>query len=116
TPPIRLSYHHGSHYKSLVDLRRLTIGDGLGFSSMHGTSVDKYQVKAEIKAQQEQQIDNALLAEARFCSDVELTEKEIERMVMEDSRAEYTANDKFEHQLGRRESLTYEAKPSSSGG
>ncbi|GJT83703.1 pumilio homolog 24 [Tanacetum coccineum] len=43
-----------------------------------------------------------LLAEARFCSDVELTEKEIERMVMEASRAEYIANDKFKHQLGRR--------------
>ncbi|GKD91128.1 hypothetical protein Tco_1366635, partial [Tanacetum coccineum] len=47
-------------------------------------------------------IEGDLLAEARFCSDVELTEKEIERMVMEASRAEYIANDKFKHQLGRR--------------
>nr|GEW19905.1 OTU domain-containing protein 5-B-like isoform X1 [Tanacetum cinerariifolium] len=116
TPPIRLSYHHGNHYNSLVDPRRLTIGAGLGFSSLQGTNVDKDQVKAAIKAQQDQQIDNALLAEARFCSDVELTEKEIERMVMEASRAEYIANDKFKHQLGRRESSTSEAEPSSSGG
>ncbi|GKC15017.1 OTU domain-containing protein 5-B-like protein isoform X1, partial [Tanacetum coccineum] len=80
------------------------------------TNVDKDQVKAAIKAQQDQQIDNALLVEARFCSDVELTKKEIERMVMEASRAEYIANDKFKHQLGRRESSTSEAEPSSSGG
>ncbi|XP_076896472.1 OVARIAN TUMOR DOMAIN-containing deubiquitinating enzyme 6-like [Bidens hawaiensis] len=116
TPPIRLSYHHGNHYNSLVDPRRLTIGAGLGFSSLQGANVDKDQVKAAIKAQQDQQIDNLLLAEARFCSDVELTEKEIERMVMEASRAEYMANDKFRQQLGLRESSSSDAEPSSSGG
>ncbi|KAH7541787.1 OVARIAN TUMOR DOMAIN-containing deubiquitinating enzyme 6 isoform X2 [Ziziphus jujuba] len=115
TPPIRLSYHHGNHYNSLVDPRRLTIGAGLGFSSLRGTNVDKDQVKAAIKAQQDQQIDNALLAEGRFYSDLELTEKEIERMVMEASRAEYLADDSFKQQIGRRESSTSNAEPSSSG-
>lgn len=38
TPPIRLSYHHGNHYNSLVDPRRQTIGAGLGFSSLQGVS------------------------------------------------------------------------------
>ncbi|KVI08416.1 Ovarian tumor, otubain [Cynara cardunculus var. scolymus] len=115
TPPIQLSYHHGNHYNSLVDPRRLTIGAGLGFSSLQGRNVDKDQVKAAIKAQQDQQIDNALLAEARFYSDVELTEKEIECMVMEASRAEYIANDRFKQQLGPRESSSSDAEPSSSG-
>ncbi|MCD7467489.1 OVARIAN TUMOR DOMAIN-containing deubiquitinating enzyme 6 [Datura stramonium] len=115
SPPVRLSYHHGNHYNSLVDPRRLTIGAGLGFSSLQGRNVDKDQVKAAIKAQQDQQIDNALLAEGRFYSDLELTEKEIERMVMEASRAEYVANDKFRQQLGCRESSTSSAEPSSSG-
>ncbi|XVF46949.1 hypothetical protein PTKIN_Ptkin03bG0069300 [Pterospermum kingtungense] len=36
TPPIRLSYHHGNHYNSLVDPRRLTVGAGLGFSCLRG--------------------------------------------------------------------------------
>ncbi|KAJ9177900.1 hypothetical protein P3X46_009830 [Hevea brasiliensis] len=115
TPPLRLSYHHGNHYNSLVDPRRLAIGAGLGFSCLQGTSVDKDQVKAAIKAQQDQQIDNALLAEGRFYSDLELTEKEIERMVMEASRAEYLANDKLKLQLGHKESSTSGAEPSSSG-
>ncbi|KAK9279971.1 hypothetical protein L1049_013655 [Liquidambar formosana] len=115
SPPIRLSYHHGNHYNSLVDPRRLTIGAGLGFSCLQGSNIDKDQVKAAIKAQQDQQIDNALLAEGRFYSDLELTEKEIERMVMEASRAEYLAEDKFKQQLGRRESSTSSAEPSSSG-
>lgn len=57
----------------------------------------------------------ALLAEGRFYSDLELTEKEIERMVMEASRAEYHADDTFKQQLGRRESSTSSAEPSSSG-
>ncbi|KAL9267864.1 OVARIAN TUMOR DOMAIN-containing deubiquitinating enzyme 6-like protein [Drosera capensis] len=120
SPPIRLSYHHGNHYNSLVDPRRLTIGAGLGFSSLHGRNVDKDQVKAAIKAQQDQQIDNAsawiaLLAEGRFFSDVELTEKEIERMVMEASRTEYLAGNKFNLQLVQRDSSTSSAEPSSSG-
>ncbi|KAL3828590.1 hypothetical protein ACJIZ3_017392 [Penstemon smallii] len=115
TPPIRLSYHHGNHYNSLVDPRRLTIGAGLGFSSLQGKNIDKDQVKAAIKAQQDQQINNALLAEGRFYSDLELTEKEIERMVMEASRAEYIAEDKFKQQIGHRESSsTSKAEPSSS--
>ncbi|KAL2485576.1 OTU-like cysteine protease family protein [Abeliophyllum distichum] len=113
-PPIRLSYHHGNHYNSLVDPRRLTIGAGLGFSSLQGTNVDKDQVKAAIRAQQDQQIDNALLAEGRFYSDLELTEKEIERMVMEVSRAEYHSDDSFKQQLGHRESSASGAEPSSS--
>ncbi|XP_072980188.1 OVARIAN TUMOR DOMAIN-containing deubiquitinating enzyme 6 [Typha angustifolia] len=115
TPPIRLSYHHGNHYNSLVDPRRLTIGAGLGFSSLRGANIDKDQVKAAIKAQQDQQIDNALLAEGRFYSDLELTEKEIERMVMEASRAEYLAEEKSKQQLSFRESSTSGAEPSSSG-
>ncbi|KAK4337737.1 hypothetical protein RND71_042224 [Anisodus tanguticus] len=73
---------------------------------LNRVELDKDQVKAAIKAQQDQQIDNALLAEGRFYSDLELTEKEIERMVMEASRAEYVSNDKFRQQLGCRESST----------
>ncbi|KAJ7981197.1 OTU domain-containing protein 5-like [Quillaja saponaria] len=116
TPPVRLSYHHGNHYNSLVDPRRQTVGAGLGFSCLRGTNIDKDQVKAAIKAQQDQQIDNALLAEGRLYSDLELTEKEIERMVIEVSRAEYLADDIFKQQLGRREeSSTSNAEPSSSG-
>lgn len=57
----------------------------------------------------------ALLAEGRFFSDLELTEKEIERMVMEASRAEYLSDDKFKQQLGCQESSTSGAEPSSSG-
>ncbi|ONK71313.1 uncharacterized protein A4U43_C04F7180 [Asparagus officinalis] len=114
TPPIRLSYHHGNHYNSLVDPRRMTVGAGLGFSTLRGTNIDGEQVKAAIRAQQDQQIDNALLAEGRFYSDLELTEKEMERMVIEASRAEYLAEDKLKQQHGFRES-TSGAEPSSSG-
>ncbi|KAF3619117.1 hypothetical protein FXO38_20285 [Capsicum annuum] len=116
TPPIRLSYHHGNHYNSLVDPRRLSVGAGLGFSCLRGKNIDKDNVKAASKAQQDQQIDHALLAEGRFYSDLELTEKEMERMVIEASRAEYIAHDnKVRPQLGRRESSTSGAEPSSSG-
>ncbi|XP_073291875.1 OVARIAN TUMOR DOMAIN-containing deubiquitinating enzyme 6-like [Primulina huaijiensis] len=114
TPPIRLSYHRRNHYNSLVDPRRLNIGAGLGFSSLQGDNIDKDQVKAAIKSQQDQQIDNALVAEGRFYSDLELTEQEIERMVMETSRAEYLSDNKFKQRLPHKESSTSRAEPSSS--
>ncbi|VVB01672.1 unnamed protein product [Arabis nemorensis] len=114
TPPIRLSYHHGNHYNSLVDPHRLTVGAGLGFSSLSGRHVEKEQVKAAIKAQQEHQIDNALLAEGRYYSDLELTEKEIERSVMEASRAEYLM-EWSKPRIGAKESSTSNAETSSSG-
>ncbi|KAG2327357.1 hypothetical protein Bca4012_036365 [Brassica carinata] len=116
TPPIRLSYHHGNHYNSLVDPHRLTVGAGLGFSSLTGRQVDGEQVKAAIKAQQEHQIDNALIAEGRYYSDLELTEKEIERSVMEASRAEYLM-ERSKPRIGPKESSsTSNAGTSSSGG
>ncbi|KAL6005342.1 hypothetical protein ACLOJK_005908 [Asimina triloba] len=102
-------------YSYSTDPCRLNIGAGLGFSSLRGANVDKDQVKAAIREQQDQQINNALLAEARFYSDLELTEKEIERMVMEASRAEYLAEDKFKQHAGFMESSTSCAEPSSSG-
>ncbi|XP_042432292.1 OVARIAN TUMOR DOMAIN-containing deubiquitinating enzyme 6-like [Zingiber officinale] len=113
-PPIRLSYHHGNHYNSLVDPRRMTVGAGLGFSGLRGRNMDKDQIKTAIKAQQDQQLDNALIAEGRFYSDLELTEKEIERMVMEASRAEYLAKEKLKQYAFSIESSTSSAEPSSS--
>ncbi|XP_042437339.1 OVARIAN TUMOR DOMAIN-containing deubiquitinating enzyme 6-like [Zingiber officinale] len=113
-PPIRLSYHHGNHYNSLVDPRRMTVGAGLGFNSLRGRNIDKDQIKTAIKAQQDQQLDNALIAEGRFYSDLELTEKEIERMVMEASRAEYLAKEKLKQYAFSIESSTSSAEPSSS--
>ena len=64
SPPIRLSYHHGNHYNSLVDPCRLTVGAGLGFSSLQGTNIDKDKVRAAIKAQQDQQINNVKYLES----------------------------------------------------
>lgn len=44
TPPIRLSYHHGNHYNSLVDPRRLTVGAGLGFSCLRGVRYSSFHL------------------------------------------------------------------------
>lgn len=115
SPPIQLSYHSGKHYNSLVDPSRSTVGAGLGFGSLHGASIDRDQVKAAIKAQQDLQIDKALLAEGRYYSDLELTEQEMERMVIEASRAEFLAEERRQ-QIGCVESSTSAAGTSYSQG
>ncbi|GKA83800.1 putative reverse transcriptase domain-containing protein [Tanacetum coccineum] len=79
--------------------------DGNSMESSKSTeeeSEDENQVEAAETAELNQKIKRILtevLLKARFCLDVEVTEKEIERMVMEALRAEYIANDKFNHQL-----------------
>lgn len=112
-PPIRLSYHRNNHYNSLVDPNRPTVGAGLGFGSLNGVNIDRDQVKAAIRAQQDTQIDKALLAEGRYYSDLELTEQEMERMVIEESRAEFLAEE-YGHQIGCMESSTSAAGTSTS--
>lgn len=114
-PPIRLSYHRSNHYNSLIDPSRPTVGAGLGFGSLQGANIDRDQVKAAIKAQQDLQIDKALLAEGRFNSDLEWTEQEMERMVIEASRAEFLAEE-YGHQIGCVESSTSAAGTSTSQG
>ncbi|KAL2642229.1 hypothetical protein R1flu_009816 [Riccia fluitans] len=111
-PPIRLSYHRGNHYNSLIDPNRPAIGAGLGFGSLRGTNVDREQVKAALKAQQDQQIDKALLH-----SDLELTEQEIQRMVMEASRAEFYEESQrhFNNPWSEESSTSAAAETSSSG-
>lgn len=37
-PPIRLSYHRGNHYNSIVDPCNPAVGVGLGFGSLRGVS------------------------------------------------------------------------------
>lgn len=112
-PPIRLSYHRNNHYNSLVDPNRPTVGAGLGFGSLNGVNIDRDEVKAAIRAQQDMQIDKALLAEGRYYSDLELTEQEMERMVIEESRAEFLAEE-YGHQIGCMESSTSAAGTSTS--
>ncbi|KAK7261196.1 hypothetical protein RIF29_27501 [Crotalaria pallida] len=113
TPPIRLSYHDGNHYNSLVDPHCSTIGVGLGSGCFRGTSADKDQVKSAIKAEEDQQINNA--TEGTFRSDIELTEMEIEHAVMEASQAEYFA-DEIKQQLNFAESSASNSELSASGG
>jgi OTU domain-containing protein 5 len=115
-PPIRLSYHRGNHYNSIVDPCNPAVGVGLGFGSLRGRNIEPEQVKAALNAQQEQQINKVLLAEGRYYSDMELTEQEIERMVMEASRAEYLEGEsRRAHNSWQEETSTSAgAEPSSS--
>jgi hypothetical protein len=59
----------------------------------------------------------ALVAEGTFYSDVELTEQEMERMVMEASRADFLEEEKHRHYSSWNEetSTSAGAEPSSSG-
>lgn len=55
--PIRLSYQRGSHYNSIVDPHKATIGVGLGLPSFNPGSAEKNLLNDAIRQSEELQIE-----------------------------------------------------------
>mmetsp|Transcript_41861 Transcript_41861/g.80016 ORF Transcript_41861/g.80016 Transcript_41861/m.80016 type:complete len:828 (-) Transcript_41861:185-2668(-) len=87
SPAIRLSYHRGSHYNSVVDTRRSAVGAGLGLPGFKLGQMDAAsKVRDAMGAREEATLEHALLLEAQMASDAAETQAAIEREVMKASR------------------------------
>lgn len=60
-PPIRLSYQRGSHYNSIVDPYKATIGVGLGLPNFSPGSADKKLLTDAVR-----QSEDYMLEQVRF--------------------------------------------------
>eukprot|EP01112_Ceratiomyxa_fruticulosa_P019528 TRINITY_DN6409_c0_g1_i1.p1 TRINITY_DN6409_c0_g1~~TRINITY_DN6409_c0_g1_i1.p1 ORF type:complete len:412 (-),score=126.56 TRINITY_DN6409_c0_g1_i1:111-1346(-) len=87
-PPIRLSYHQGNHYNSVLDPMNPTVGVGLGLPAYEPGLADKMQMKAALDASVEEEISKQIFQN----SDWEATEQELEEAVLAASRAEWLAS------------------------
>lgn len=55
--PIRLSYQRGSHYNSIVDPYKATIGVGLGLPSYNPGSADRQLISDAVRQSEELHIE-----------------------------------------------------------
>lgn len=59
--PIRLSYHRGSHYNSIVDPYKATIGVGLGLPSYNPGAADHALISDAVRQSEELHIEQVII-------------------------------------------------------
>ncbi|XP_017875483.1 OTU domain-containing protein 5-B isoform X2 [Ceratina calcarata] len=89
--PIRLSYQRGSHYNSIVDPYKATIGVGLGLPSFNPGAADRQLVSDAVRQSEELQIEQfssseqTMLEDKIKATDWEATNEAIEEQVARES-------------------------------
>lgn len=101
--PIRLSYQRGSHYNSIVDPHKATIGVGLGLPSFNPGSAEKNLLNDAIRQSEELQIEQAMLEDKLRATDWEATNEAIEEQVARDSYLQYLRDNEKRDKENERE-------------
>ncbi|XP_011497884.1 PREDICTED: OTU domain-containing protein 5-B [Ceratosolen solmsi marchali] len=83
--PIRLSYQRGSHYNSIVDPYKATIGVGLGLPSFNPGSADRELISDAVRQSEELHIEQTMLEDKIKATDWEATNEAIEEQVARES-------------------------------
>lgn len=87
-PPIRVSYHQNSHYNSVIDPYKATIGVGLGLPSFKPGMVDKGILNSALEASCEEW-EQQMLNDKVQATDWESTDDAILEQVARESYMEY---------------------------
>ncbi|XP_024870515.1 OTU domain-containing protein 5-B isoform X1 [Temnothorax curvispinosus] len=83
--PIRLSYQRGSHYNSIVDPFKATIGVGLGLPSFNPGAADRALISDAVRQSEELHIEQTMLEDKIKATDWEATNEAIEEQVARES-------------------------------
>lgn len=83
--PIRLSYQRCSHYNSIVDPYKATIGVGLGLPSFNPGAADRALISDAVRQSEEQHIEQTMLEDKIKATDWEATNEAIEEQVARES-------------------------------
>lgn len=83
--PIRLSYHRGVHYNSLVDPFKATVGVGLGLPGFVPGQADKKLMGDAMRQSEETLIEQTMLEDKVKATDWEATNEAIEEQVARES-------------------------------
>ncbi|XP_076679826.1 deubiquitinating enzyme A isoform X2 [Andrena cerasifolii] len=83
--PIRLSYQRGSHYNSIVDPYKPTVGVGLGLPSYNPGSADRQLISDAVRQSEDLHIEQTMLEDKIKATDWEATNEAIEEQVARES-------------------------------
>ncbi|KAK2711881.1 hypothetical protein QYM36_012864 [Artemia franciscana] len=88
-PAIRLSYHRGVHYNSIVDPFKATIGVGLGLPGHVPGAADRSLVRDAISQSEETEIERTMMEDKIKATDWEATNEAIEEHIARESYIEW---------------------------
>jgi len=88
-PSIRLSYHNGNHYNSVIDPNSATIGVGLGLPNFEPGYADKLQMRSAILQSENTELEEILLDQTRKQSELDDAQLAIEQAILDQSQYEY---------------------------
>jgi len=83
--PIRLCYHRGCHYNSLVDPHTATIGVGLGLPNYNPGAADRNLVGQAVQQSEKDVVEKTMLEDKIKATDWEATNEAIEEQVARES-------------------------------
>lgn len=83
--PIRLSYQRGSHYNSIRNPWKATVGIGLGLAGYHPGEADINQINDAVKQSEDLLIEQTMLEDKLKATDWEATNEAIEEQVARES-------------------------------
>ncbi|KAL7288744.1 hypothetical protein TKK_0016726 [Trichogramma kaykai] len=83
--PIRLSYQRGSHYNSIVDPYKATVGVGLGLPQYSPGAADRALVSDAVRQSEDLHIEQTMLEDKIKATDWEATNEAIEEQVARES-------------------------------
>ncbi|XP_043470742.1 OTU domain-containing protein 5-A isoform X4 [Leptopilina heterotoma] len=98
--PIRLSYHRVSHYNSIVDPYKATVGVGLGLPSFNPGSADRALVSDAVRQSEDLHIEQTMLEDKIKATDWEATNEAIEEQVARESYLQWLRDNEMRKAVG----------------
>jgi len=83
--PIRLSYHCGVHYNSIIDPWRPTAGHGLGLPDLEPGRAQQSLILTAVRQSEESHIERAMLDDKIAATDWEATQDELIQQIARES-------------------------------
>merc|ERR1712136_575198 len=90
--PIRVSYHRNTHYNSVVNPYKATIGVGLGLPSFTPGLADERLLEAAQRESEQELLEQQMLQDKLLAADWENTEQEMLREVANKSFNDYLSH------------------------
>merc|ERR1719211_97843 len=99
--PIRLCYHRGVHYNSLVDPNNASIGVGLGLPGLKPGINDKNTVREALKRSDNNQTEQMMIEDKLKATDWEATDTAVAEQVARESYLQWLADQEKARPPGR---------------
>ncbi|XP_046405569.1 OTU domain-containing protein 5-B isoform X2 [Ischnura elegans] len=111
--PIRLSYHRGVHYNSIVDPYKATIGVGLGLPNFTPGLADTNLMKEAVRQSEECVIEQAMLEDKIMATDWEATDEVLTEQAARESYIQWLKDNEKRNKTMRASTATTSASVTS---